>query len=89
MSNEFSAIYNTVLAIFVIGFGLFLLLFMNTFIKGNVEVCKYLYRKTGSTIFKHYAEKVNSDSVRLSAYIAGIVFIVGGIQLLLTGSMSL
>jgi UPF0716 family protein affecting phage T7 exclusion len=89
MSNEFSAIYNTVLAVFVFGFGLFLLLFMNTFIKGNVEVCKYLYRQTGAIIFKRYAEKVSNDSVRLSAYIAGIVFIVAGIQLLLTGASSL
>jgi hypothetical protein len=76
-------IYEIVWAIFAIGVGVFGLFYMDRFIKLNVTLCRYFFDKTGLRVFKYYADNMDTDSVRLTAYIAAIVLIAAGIKILL------
>jgi hypothetical protein len=53
------------------------------FIKGNVGLCRYLFDKSGLPVFKHYADNMDSASVRITARIVGGVLIVVGIKMFL------
>jgi hypothetical protein len=53
------------------------------FIRGNVRLCRYLYNKSGLSVLKYYADNMDSSSVRITARVAGIIFIVLGIKMLL------
>jgi hypothetical protein len=53
------------------------------FIKGNIRLCQYLFDKSGLSVFKYYADNMNRSSVRITARIVGVIFIVIGIKMLL------
>ena len=72
------SIYEMVFSVFAIIMGVLMLFFMDKFIEGNIKVCRYLFEKTKLPLFKFYAEGMSKDSVRLTAYIVAIVFIVAG-----------
>jgi hypothetical protein len=53
------------------------------FIKGNVGLCRYLFDRSGISVFKHYADNMDRASVRITARIVGVVLIVIGIKMFL------
>jgi hypothetical protein len=75
-------IYEIIWAVLAICGGTWSLFSMNLFIQGNVKLCKYLFDKTGLRVFKYYADNMDSDAVRLTAYIVAIVLIAAGIKIL-------
>jgi hypothetical protein len=75
-------IYEIVWAVFAICLGTFGLFFMHLFIEVNVKLCKYIFHKTNLGVFKYYADNMDTDSVRLTAYIVAVVLITGGVKLL-------
>ena len=73
-----NSIYEMVFATFAVLAGILMLFLMDKFIEGNIRICKCLFEKTKLPLFRVYAEGMDRDSVRLTAYIVAIVFIVAG-----------
>jgi hypothetical protein len=76
-------VYEIVWAVFAICIGVFGLLFMELFIKGNARLYEYLFERTGLGVFKYYATNMDSMSVRLTAYLVSAALLVLGIKVLL------
>jgi hypothetical protein len=76
-------LYDIVWAIGAICIGVFGLFFMDRFIKGNVRLYKYLFERTGFSVFKFYASNMDTKYVRLTAYIVSIALLLLGIKILL------
>jgi hypothetical protein len=75
-------IYEIVWAVFAICIGVFGLFFTNLFIKGNIRLYKYLFERTGFSVFNYYASNMDTTAVRLTAYIVSIALLVLGIKIL-------
>lgn len=75
-------VYEIVWAGFAICIGVFVLFFMDLFIKGNSELYRYLFDRSGFRAFKYYANNMDTTSVRITAYIASIVLILLGLKIL-------
>jgi hypothetical protein len=76
-------VYGIVWAVFAVCIGVFGLLCMELFIKGNVRLYEYLFERTGFSVFKYYATNMDSTFVRLTVYIVSTALLVLGIKVLL------
>jgi hypothetical protein len=83
METHIWQLYQLVWAIFAICLGGFGVFYMDLFIKFNVKLYRVLFDKTGFSVFRYYADNMNSTSVRLTAYIVAVMLIVLGTKLLL------
>lgn len=71
--------------VIAVGGGISLLFFIRSFLNGIARLFKYLFTKTEFPAFEHFANNMNTNSVRLTAYIVAGIFIVLGIELLFGG----
>jgi hypothetical protein len=81
--NDFYAAYQLLWAILALGGGILMLCFRERFIRGNIRICEYLYKKTRLSWFKLQAEGMDSTYMRLVTVIVAVFFIYSGVQIFL------
>jgi len=79
---EFEKIYNILLALLLLGFGIHALIYREWSIKISEKGFKRWYKKTGLSLFKFQEENMDSTYMRMVSVLVGIIFIVVGLQML-------